>query len=30
LTQNPAYATWLTPQTILTARFVKFTAQLNF
>jgi hypothetical protein len=30
LTQNPAYAAWLTPQTILTARFVKFSAQLNF
>jgi hypothetical protein len=30
LTQNPAYAAWLTPQTILTARFVKLSAQLNF
>jgi len=30
LTQNPSYAAWLTPQTILTARFVKLSAQLNF
>jgi hypothetical protein len=30
LTQSPAYATWLRPQTILTARFVKLSAQLNF
>jgi hypothetical protein len=30
LTQNPAYAVWLRPQTILTARFVRFSAQINF
>ena len=30
LTQSPAYATWLRPQTILTARFVKLSVQLNF
>lgn len=27
---SPAYATWLRPQSILVARFVKFSAQLNF
>ena len=30
LTQNPAYAAWLTPQTILTARFLKLSAQISF
>jgi hypothetical protein len=30
LTQSPAYATWLRPQSILTARFVKLSVQLNF
>jgi hypothetical protein len=30
LTQQAAYATWLTPQTILTARFYKLSVQVNF
>jgi hypothetical protein len=30
LTQSAAYATWLRPQSILTARFVKLSVQLNF
>jgi hypothetical protein len=27
---SPAYATWLRPQSILVARFVKLSAQFNF
>jgi len=30
LTQSAAYATWLRPQSILTARFAKLSVQLNF
>ena len=30
LTQSAAYATWLRPQSILTARFVKLSIQLNY
>jgi hypothetical protein len=30
LTRQAAYATWLTPQTILTARFAKVWAQIDF
>jgi hypothetical protein len=30
LTQSAAFATWLRPQSILTARFAKLSVQLNF
>jgi hypothetical protein len=30
LTQSAAYATWLRPQSILTARFVKLSIQFNY
>ena len=30
LTQSAAFATWLRPQSILTARFAKFSVQLNY